>query len=197
MEQQTTKPMSRDELLRFLDYMADKGLMKRATVQSRKAAVNTLLSILTDEEAADLQGLDIDHLIGRFHNIKGDEFKPASLRVYKSRLNSVVDDYTRYRREPLTFKPQSSGSRERSPRSASPKTDPAGSEVRGSANVRQAPAPTTGSGMEAVETIVFPIPIRKGVIVRVSGIPSDLTPDEAEKIGNVILALSGSQEPER
>jgi hypothetical protein len=46
----------------------------------------------------------------------------------------------------------------------------------------------------AALAIEFPIPIRKGVIVRVAGIPSDLSPEEATKIGNVILALSGSQE---
>lgn len=42
--------------------------------------------------------------------------------------------------------------------------------------------------------ITFPIPIRNNTIVKVAGIPNDLTPDEAKKIANVILALFGSQE---
>lgn len=196
MNEQTSQAISRSDILRFLDYLADKGLAKRATVQSRKAAVNTLLSILSDEEAADLRGLDIDGLIGRFHNIKGDDFKPASLRVYKSRLQNVIHDYGRYKQSPLNYRPLQGGERPSKPRQETARSavsDKSASQVLSA--VPEAEKFAISGGVEAVETIVFPIPLRRGVIVRVSGIPSDLTPEEAEKIGNVVLALSGSQEP--
>jgi hypothetical protein len=38
--------------------------------------------------------------------------------------------------------------------------------------------------------IVFPIPIRPDVVVKVVGLPSDLTKQEAARIGNVINALA-------
>lgn len=182
---------SREDLLSFLDYLADKGLAKRSTVVSRKAAVNTLLSILDASEAANLQDMDVDDLLSRFGNLRKHEFKPASLQVYKSRLNSVISEFQKWKSSPSTFKPDSQ-TRERS------------SRTNGDVKPVPAPAGQTSSTLtgptnqaafdERVEEITFPIPIRRGVIVRVTGIPSDLTPDEATKIGNVILALSGSQE---
>jgi hypothetical protein len=180
---------SRQGLLDFLDYLGKKGLMKVATVMSRKAAVNTLLSILNEEEAADLRNLDLDMLLQRFANLKGAEFKPESVRVYKSRLNSALSDFANYKKNPLSFKPQVSTRDRPQPRNSSRERNESGvSAVAGPVDI-----PVTES-FAKVEDITFPIPIRRGVIVKVAGIPADLTPEEATKIGNVILALSGSQE---
>lgn len=187
-----TTDYSREAILEFLDFLANKGLLNKSTAMSRKAAVNTLLSILTPDEASDIRNLNLDDLVMRFMNIKGNDFKPESVRIYKSRLNSVLEDYERYKNDPLGFKPRIA-QRERSERPAR-----AGNEQSNDArSVRQSDAPqaVTPSGLDdPIQSIVFPIPIRTGVIVKVAGIPSDLTPDEAQKIGNVILALSGSQE---
>lgn len=191
-----TAQISKDDLVKFLDFLRAKGLMKRATVVSRKAAVNTLLSILSPEEAMDVGSIDVDSLIHRFHNLKGGEFKPASLRVYKSRLTSVLDDYRQYKADPLGFKPMASA-RDRAPTPTAEQGGTDKKERRGHEQAeqeQQREAESFGYRADSVETIVFPIPLRKGVIVRVAGIPNDLTPEEAEKIGNVVLALSGSQE---
>lgn len=183
---------SRDAVLDFLDFLANKGLLNRGTAVSRKAAVNTLLSILSEEEAADLRALDLDDLVLRFSNLKGSEFKPESLRVYKSRLNSVLQDYARYKSDPLGFKPKISG-RERSEKQSRTQADKVGSSKSEKVATPAVVQPLRSQDDET-QSIVFPIPIRSGVIVKVAGIPSDLTPEEAQKIGNVILALSGSQE---
>jgi hypothetical protein len=42
----------------------------------------------------------------------------------------------------------------------------------------------------AVETVDIPVPIRPGVVVRLTGIPNDLTSSEARKLANVVLALA-------
>lgn len=181
-----TTSYSKQDVLQFLDYLSNKGLMNKDTVSSRKAAVNTLLSILSDEEAANLKGLDVDLLLHRFAHKKGSGFKPESIRVYKSRLNSVLADFERYKRDPVNYKPNQT-SRERPQRAQN-------GEAQKEIPKRTPPPRTGGAADDEIEAIEFPIPIRKGVIVRVAGIPSDLTPEEATKIGNVILALSGSQE---
>lgn len=182
---------TRQSLLDFLDYLSTKGLMKKATAVSRKAAVSTLLSILSEEEAANLAKLNVEDLVQRFANLKGSDFTPGSLRTYKSRLNSVIADFESYKRDPLSFRPQISP-KERATRTSSASTS------SGSAKVgAQAPVTVEHSDEDfstRTEEIIFPIPIRRGVVVKVAGIPSDLTPEEATKIGNVILALSGSQE---
>jgi hypothetical protein len=182
---------SRRDLLEFLDFLANKGLMKKSTVVSRKAAVNTLLSILEEDEVSDLRKLDVDELLQRFTNLKPHEFKPASLSVYKSRLGSSLADFLQFRRDPTGFKPQIT-SKERTVRPGNDKQPTEKAEDAPKAG--QAERARRQQHLDEVETIVFPIPLRPGVIVKVSGIPSDLTPEEAEKIGNVILALSGSQE---
>lgn len=186
-----TSAFTHADLTSFLDFLASKGLAKRGTVISRKAAVNTLLSVLDEGEKKDLSNLDVDALLRRFGNLKGQEFKPASLQVYKSRLNSVLSDYKRWKSDPSNYRhvgqtKDRSVKAERSQSSAGEATQ--SEPVRSTKTVKS--DPTT----EHVEDLTFPIPIRKGVIVRVTGIPSDLTPEEATKIGNVILALSGSQE---
>jgi len=186
-----TQPFTQSDLIAFLDFLADKGLVKRGTVVSRKAAVNTLLSVLDETEANDLSKLDVDDLLQRFGNLKGQEFKPASLQVYKSRLNSVLIDYKRWKANPAGYK-HVGQTKERGSKSERPINSMGDNKQPETQlppeDARQKPQ------LEKVEEITFPIPIRRGLIVRVTGIPSDLTPEEATKIGNVILALSGSQE---
>lgn len=38
--------------------------------------------------------------------------------------------------------------------------------------------------------VVYPIPIRPGLIVRIANLPDDLTKAEAEKIAAVVMALA-------
>ena len=190
-----TTQFSREELLKFLDYLGDKGLMKRSTAISRKAAVNTLLSILEPDEAVDVRNINLDSLMNRFANLRQGQFKPESLSVYKSRLGSSIEEFVRWRANPTTFKLQM-GTKERATKTQNNDTSKGDRQ-----NDRQHKTPSQNGQKgdlktpeDEVQTITFPVPIRPGVIVRVTGIPSDLTPEEAEKIGNVILALSGSQE---
>jgi hypothetical protein len=189
MEFPMANTYSRQSLLDFLDYLSSKGLMKKTTAVSRKAAVSTLLSILSEEEASNLSKLDVEGLVQRFANLKGSDFTPGSLRTYKSRLTSVIADFESYKKDPLSFRPQISP-KERTTR---------GPQSVAVAKTSQESTPSAQSHSTEdfstrTEEIIFPIPIRKGVVVKVAGIPSDLTPEEATKIGNVILALSGSQE---
>ena len=178
---------SREALLAFLDYLGAKGLMKKGTVSARKAAVNALLGILPNEEAKDLSELDLDQLVQRFSNLKGSKFKPQSLRVYKSRLASALEDFRSYRADPLSFRPGLSP-KERRPLGRTPQR--AGNEEKaGSAHPPRPPKSTL-----LADELIFPIPIRDGVIVRIACIPSDLTLAEARKIANVVLALATKDE---
>lgn len=184
---------SKTALLKFLDFVANKGLMKKSTATSRKAAINTLLSILTEDELADLRGLDIDAVVQRFANLKPHEMKPASLNVYKSRLASSLKELERFNRDPTGYRPQVAArttSRTKTNGESGGTSESKNEDAAGINSVNVDPK----NKSDEVETIVFPIPLRPGIIVRVSGIPSDLTPEEAEKIGSVVLALSGSQE---
>ncbi len=175
---------SREGLLSFLDYLGAKGLMKRPTVSGRKAAANALLGILTAEEAKDLSKLDLDQLTRRFSNLKGKDFKPKSLQVYKSRLASALEDFQNYRRNPLAFRPSLSP-KERRVSASLPRKEVRDETVVGT---------PTRQHVSIADELIFPIPLRDGVVVRIACIPSDLTTAEARKIANVVLALATKDE---
>jgi hypothetical protein len=172
---------SKTELLKFLDYLADKGLMKGSGVASRKAAVNSFLGILKPEEAEDLTNLNLDEVAMRFANLKGSQFKPESMRVYKSRVSSSLEDFKNYRKNPIAFKP------------SAPIVKNAGTsknEKSGTKSKFQKASSIKESFFESSQEVSFPIPIRPNVIVHLVGIPNDLTKREATKIANVVVALA-------
>ncbi len=172
---------SRSDLLNFLDYMADKGLMKGNAIASRKAAANAFLGILKPEEAADLSNLNLDEVALRFANLKGSQFKPESMRVYKSRVSSSLEDFKNYRKNPIAFKPNVSTVRN----AATSKNEKPGAKAK-----EQKSSATKEPFYVSSQEVSFPIPIRPNVVVQLVGIPNDLTKREATKIANVVVALA-------
>jgi len=174
---------SRDSLLEFLDFLGKKGLMNKTTVASRKAATNTLLSILSDQEAEDVTKLDLNEVAMRFTNLKGVGFKPESIKVYKSRVSSAIEDLKQYRANPLSFKPSIVSPK---PPSATKEKDSENNSV-----VRHK------THVDSPTDVIFPVPIRPDVVVKIVGVPSDLTKREAAKIANVIAALATVDDGQR
>jgi hypothetical protein len=178
---------SKMALMKFLDYLAEKGLMNAYTVSSRKAAVNTVLGALPDEDTADVRKLNMDEVERKFSNLQGTNFKPDSIRVYKSRVAGSIADFVQFRQNPAGFKPKI-----KQQRSASDLRDKKNKEKHvdiGASHKSQDDANDYSGG-----TVSFPIPIRQGVIVKIVGVPPDLTRKEAQKIGNVIAALAIPEE---
>jgi len=173
--------MSRAALLEFLEYLADKGLVNKATVSARKAAAGRVLSILDEAEASDVSKVDLDDVMARFHNLEGSKFTPASLNAYKSRLKSTLDDFLRYQADPLNFKPsvQNTGRR-------------TSDRPRSTTRAENAATSTPPRSIEAPPTSVsiLPIPIRADLTIKIQGLPYDLTIQEANKIANVIKAMA-------
>lgn len=178
---------SREELFRFLDYVRAKGLMSPNTVESRKASANKVLGILDAEEAEDVTKLNLDEVVHRFNNLHGQKYTPDSLRSYKSRTKSAIDDFTRYLENPMAFKP---GVQRREKKQAN---GPAQKKVHHlhAPNVSTAPPvadrPTL---MPAASSNILPIPLRVDLTIHVQGLPFDLTQAEAKKIAAVIQAMA-------
>jgi hypothetical protein len=174
---------SREAVLQFLDYCKNKGLMKPPTAEARKAAVNQVLGILSDEEASDVAHIDLDSVMNRFQNLHGTRYTLDSLRTYKARVKNSIFDFLRFRENPMDFKPtrgtskQSKLKRPEKPANA-PKSTIATAPLRSSVE-----APMTSS--------TLPIPIRQDLTVLIHGLPFDLSRAEAAKIANVVLALAG------
>lgn len=175
---------SRQSLLEFLDYLANKGLMAKATVSSRKAAAGKVLGILTDEEAHDVTNLDLDDVIARFHNLEGKGYTPGSLSTYRSRVKSAVDDFRTYLENPLGFRPSVQMRDKRKPENKKEGSVPAHAEPQHSVERQVVKAPLSSS--------ILPIPIRPDTTVFIQGLPYDLTEAEAAKIANVIRAMAST-----
>lgn len=171
-------------LLEFLDYLAAKGMMQRNTVSGRKAAVSKVFGVLDPEEQGDVTQVNIDEAMTRFFNLEGRGYKPESLGVYKSRVNSAVNDFKAYLESPSTFKPSGGAKATRTAPRVVKVTAGQPKPVHSSeAHVRYEQPVSTGAN-------VFPIPIRPDVVVRIHGLPFDLTSAEADKIANVVKAMA-------
>ena len=151
---------SRTALLEFLDYLANKGLMNRTTAAARKASANKVLGILDESEAADVSKLDIDAVMTRFHHLHGANYTPDTLSVYKSRTKSAIDDFLRYQRDPLNFKPGIQPSQRKSDRAKVSGTND--SSPHGESQKSAAEAPPA-------EVNIIPIPIRTDLTIKIKG----------------------------
>jgi len=178
---------SREELFRFLDYVRAKGLMAPNTVESWKASTNKVLGILDADEAEDVTKLDLDDVVHRFGNLHGQKYTPDSLRSYKSRTKSAIENFSRYLENPLAYKPGVQ-KRERKPANGSPPRKTHHLEAQNISTV--SPVIDRPSLMPAASSNILPIPLRADLTVHVQGLPFDLTPAEAKKIAAVIQAMA-------
>jgi hypothetical protein len=174
------------DLLKFLDYLAEKGLMPAATAASRKASANKMLAVLSEDEARDVTVVDMDDVALRFHNLNGQQYTPGSIQTYKSRVGSAIDDFRAYLANPLGFR---SSSKPRQ-RSRPPKEAVVMSSVgkaHGTSTVTAVAQPVSSASLPSGPNIL-PIPLRPELTIQIAGLPFDLTPAEAKKIANIILA---------
>jgi len=173
---------SREALLDFLKYLADKGLIAKATANARRAAASKVLGILSDQEAQDVTVLDLNDVITRFQNLEGKGYTPGSLNTYRGRVKSAVDDFDNYLKNPLGFKPNVRRRERRTSEGQKPRTNEQPKESRPPIEIRPATPPMSNS--------IVPIPIRQETTVYVQGLPFDLSEAEAERIANVIRAMA-------
>jgi hypothetical protein len=160
-----------------MDYLAEKGLMNKNTASARKAALNGFLGILSPEEAQDITRLNLDEVATRFRNLKRGSFTPDSLKVYEARARTAIEDFKSFLADPPNFKP------------------PVATTTRAAATSKtekETAKPAmrfAGGPIEVGDADVFPVRIRQDVVVKLVGIPADLTKPEATKIANVVHAL--------
>lgn len=178
---------TKDDFLEFMDFLSEKGLIAKATAQARKASANKVFAILEPSEAHDVTQIDIDELMYRFSNLKGQSYKPQSLKVYKSRIRSALDDFENYKNNPLGFKP-SLRAKAKAPKKTGASIGIDAKAANGdSSTAASSPSPPTSTPSRSSPEIL-PITIRQGLTVQIAHLPFDLTKAEATKLANIILA---------
>ena len=179
------KDYSIDGLRRFLDSAAQRGFMARETANARKTASEKILGVLEANELQDLRNVDLDTAAQRFMNKEGSGYKPQSLRVYQSRLNSAVSEFLGWVENPSTYKPSRSKAILAKKLIAQKGQDTA-TQTTGASQMAPSQSPQP---LGVSETLSIPVPLRSNLHVIISNIPSDMSPQEAEKIANVIRAF--------
>lgn len=175
---------SRDDFIRFLEYLGEKGMVPQATASARKTAAYKVLSVLSESEAQDVIGIDLDHLMSRFDNLNPHQYTPESLQSYRSRLKTALEDFRAYSENPVSFRPNGKIRQKAKQAAASaPPKRPATSlqsvQAVGFSNVPAVDLPNVTQ---------LPIQLRQSLTVRIFGLPFDLTKHEAQKIANIVLA---------
>ena len=173
---------SKAALLNFIAWLGDKGYLPANSATARKIVATKVFADLTDEEAADVTQLDLDSVMARFENRNRGKYGAHSLRTYQSRLRNSIRDFSRYAEDPLSFQPKkSSGSIVR----PKPKL---GREAPSAAAVKSETTPALAVPSAGFDVNVLPIPLRENLTLKIVGLPFDLSPSEAKKIANIILA---------
>lgn len=183
---------SLDALRDFLDWAADKGAIKRATALSWRTAVDKVFADPDGIDTNDLRNLgqSLEVMLTRFTNLHGKEYTSASLRTYQGRVRSAVTEFLRYADNPANYSPRIA---RRAGRASSAKNDDRQPQpVSGGASHINGDAASQGSVQRTAqaEGLTIPVPIREQTLVRIYGLPTDLTPTEAEKIANVVKAYA-------
>jgi len=103
--QERNLQLTQDNLINFLDFVAEKGLMKKDTAVSYKKACRIVLGILDETEAADLSKINLEKVILRHRNLAAGKVSPATLKSYEGRVRAAVNGFFEYAKDPSSWKP--------------------------------------------------------------------------------------------
>ncbi len=175
------------DLLEFLEYLGNKGLVNKSTAAARRSGCTKIFELVSPNGIDDVRTIDPDQYMERFANLSGSTYSPGTHKEYRSRLGRSIEDFLRFKENPANFKAAPSRESKR-PR---PSKQVVATSGKGPNDVIQKPTgPTYVQTPTATATIDFPIPVRAGVIVQINGLPVDLSKMEAEKIAKVISAMA-------
>lgn len=94
-----TSQTSLDEIFSFLDYVQNKGFMKKNTALARRTACNKLFSVLEAESKnAEYVRDNIDVIKKRYQNLNADT-TGLTIDEYARRVTAVLDDFFVWRED--------------------------------------------------------------------------------------------------
>ena len=172
-------------LFAFLNYASEKNLMKKDAAQALKSASRTVFSILDDREQEDIFALDLDEVFRRFGNSpRSREVNPNTMRAYRQRVRQAVEDFKRFKDDPASWKPARPQRQTRATK-ATPAHDtrtPKEAERKEQSVADPVHPVSVEAIVHRVEAIVHRFPVRRDVIVQISGIPFDITKAEMARM---------------
>lgn len=157
-----------DEILPFFEHLKKLGMIKEGTLKSWRYAYIYVKDLIPQNIRDDVQlfsGDQISSVVETYRVKSGKKFDEKTIALYKSRLRNSVNEFQKYAQNPENY-------------------IYTGSHI--AKEITNNSVTTTG----VPPTNSIPIPIRQNCSVIMSGVPFDLTKEEAEKITKVIMAYA-------
>lgn len=92
-----------EEVLKFLEFVGKKSILDEHAVNCKLTACNSLFSVLNeDEDSIEYILSNLDLLLNRYLN-KNKSVTHNTLKVYKSRVKSCLEDYKAWSADPFVW----------------------------------------------------------------------------------------------
>lgn len=153
----------------FLESLISLNIMKEATARNLKNSSARLLTVVREGELDDVTQLDVDELAERYINTTEPKPSDSSITAYKSRMESAIKKFVAYQAgEVIPYNPVDRQEEEK--------------------ELVEMKQPVVEVKSIATSSYTLPVVIRpeSGVTVTISGIPTDLTSEEAERISSIL-----------
>lgn len=188
-----------EEVIKFLEFVGRKSILNERAVNCRLTACNNLFSVLNEEED-NLEYIvgNLDLLVHRFRN-RNPAVRASTMKVYKSRVKSSIEDFRSWSADPFVWERQVSEKaklQERGARKAQRAARKA-SDMDQTTVSKVATGKVSTADIEEMDEILEPIaeikltgkmrklqfPVREGVSVEVSFPADGLTLKELRRLG--------------
>ena len=171
----TEKNLSVQAFKEFLDSLLTLDLVKEATARNLKNSSARLLTVVSEDEMDDVRKLNVDTLAQRYIRRTDPIPSPASMISYKSRTDSAIKKFIAYQTEDVI------------PYHAVDKESHSHSEVN-ECNELITENINVEEKVVTLPTYDLPVVLRPelGVTVTITGIPNDITKEEAERIASIL-----------
>jgi len=188
-----------NDLLKFLDYAGQKGLLNPNTAHAHRAAAKAVFSIEGDLDAVDVTSANLDGLVTRFVNLNSSKgakaLTPGSLETYRQRTKQAVSWFQEWTADPAGWRPSMRVGTTK-PTNGKPKkstTKPTGNKPSTTPET-PTPAPAPPIGPQG-KTADFIYPLREGVVVHL-WLPLDLKMAEYRRLSAHMRGLVIDAEPD-
>ncbi|GJM42808.1 MAG: hypothetical protein DHS20C20_30900 [Ardenticatenaceae bacterium] len=176
-------------LVEHWDWAANKGLMNKNTAGALRAASAQVLGVLDNWEDVDVREINIDDVFLRFQNLRGRDYKPKTLNVYKRRFQRAIDYFLEYLDDPSNWQPIKSSSREPT---ANGKSSKKLDGIKGPLSPKGKVPENPGGDIELIQ---YPFPLREKHVAYLN-LPADLTVAEVRRLAAYMMTLTTDFEPE-
>lgn len=184
--------ITKDGMLKFIQYSIDKGLVNANTGVGWRAACNKILEEFGPDD--DLKNIDVPSEVMKYANRHPGVLSPDSLSQYQKRVQLVMGELAKYISNSTTYKgvmPRSANGKtvERKRQASAPAAKEALTLPAPPTSPDQAPQAKQISGAVTETSLMMPFPLRPTFVAQLV-IPRDLSKDEAERLCAFIRALA-------